>query len=168
MKILSKLLLSLLILTFCNLKSQHAKQYTYTQLNELFDAYPENDERAMVFVNMYIATAKKEQRSSKLIAGYDEAVYYNRSPQKKIKYADSALTVALQANDADMIAMAYLKKGIVYYYNKRDYRKALNEYLAAFKNAKDTDDLYLYNKISYHLGMVKCYLGYYQEGRSAF
>ncbi|PWN58450.1 helix-turn-helix domain-containing protein [Chryseobacterium viscerum] len=168
MKIFNKLLLSLLILTFCHLKSQYAEKYTYSQLDEIFDAYEENDERAMVFVSMYIAKAKKEQRSSQLIAGYDEAAYYTGSVDRKIKYADSAVSVALQMRDADLTAMAYLKRGIIYYYNKRDYRKALNEYLTAFKTAKNTDDLYLYNKILYHLGIVRCYLGYYQEAALHF
>lgn len=163
MKIFNKFLLSLLILTFCNLKSQYADQYTYAQLTDLFDVYPENDERAMVFVNMYISKAKKEEQFSKVIEGYEEAVYYSRSVEKKVKYADSAVAVALKMNDPDMISTAHLKRGIVFYYNKRDYRMALQEYLTAFKNAKDTKDLYLYNKILYHLGMMKCYLGYYQE-----
>lgn len=168
MQIFNKFLLALLFLTFCHLKSQYSKQYSYTQLNELFDAYPENDERAMVFVNMYISKAKKENKFSKLIAGYDEATYYNRSVIRKIKYADSAVSMALKTKDADLISMSYLKRGIIYYYNKRDYHKALQEYLTAFKNAKDTEDLYLYNKILYHLGIVKCYLGYYHEAALHF
>lgn len=168
MQILSKFLLSVLILTFCNFKSQHAENYTYTQLTDLFNVYPENDERAMVFVNMFISKAKKEQKSLKLIAGYEEALYYNRSVEKKIKYADSAVAVAVKVNDPDMISTSYLKRGIVFYYNKRDYRKALQDYLTAFKSAKNTKDLYLYNKILYHLGMVKCYLGYYQEAAIHF
>lgn len=168
MQIFNKFLLSLLILSSCTLKSQHADQYTYARLTDLFDTYPENDERAMVFVNMYILKAKKEQQFSKLIAGYEEALYYSRSVEKKIKYADSAVVVALRMNDPDMISTSHLKRGIVFYYNKRDYRKALQEYLIAFKKAKNTKDLYLFNKILYHLGMVKCYLGYYQEAAIHF
>lgn len=168
MQIFNKFLLSVLILTFCNLKSQHADQSTYAHLTDLFDAYPENDERAMVFVNMFISKAKKEKQSSKLIAGYEEAVYYSRSVARKIKYADSAVAVAHLMNDPDMISTAHLKRGIVFYYNKREYRKALQEYLIAFKSAKNTEDLYLFNKILYHLGMVKAYLGYYQEAATHF
>jgi AraC-like DNA-binding protein len=117
---------------------------------------------------MFISKAKEEQKFSKLIAGYEEAVYYTRSVDKKIKYADSAVAVALRLNDPDMISTSHLKRGIVFYYNKRDYRKALHEYLTAFKNAKNTKDLYLFYKILYHLGMVKCYLGYYQEAAIHF
>ncbi|WBS74153.1 helix-turn-helix domain-containing protein [Elizabethkingia meningoseptica] len=168
MKIFNKFLLLLLFFTFCNFQSQNVKKYTYSELNKLFDDYPENDSRAMIFVNLYIEKAKKEKELSKLIAGYDEAVYYDRSVERKIKYADSAVVVALETNDRDRISMAYLKRGIIYYYNERNYNKALQEYLAAFKYSKNTEDHYLYHKILYHLGIVKCYLGFYQEAALHF
>lgn len=168
MKIFNKFLILLLILTLCNLKSQHADQYTYARLTDLFDAYPENDERAMVFVNFYISKAKNHKHFPKLIEGYEEAVYYCHSVEKKIKYADSAVAVALMLKNRDLISTSHLKRGIIFYYNKRDYQKALREYLIAFNNAKNTKDLYLLNKILYHLGMVKCYLGYYQEAAIHF
>jgi tetratricopeptide (TPR) repeat protein len=163
-----KSLLFLIVLTFCNYKSQVVKQYSYTNLNNRFDAYTEDDERAMLFVRMYILKAKKEHKFSKLIAGYEEAEYYSNSTEKKLKYADSALMVSLKSKDDQMISTAYMKRGIIYYYNKRDYRKALQEYLIAFKYAKTSKDQYLFNKILYHLGMVKCYLGFYQEAAAHF
>jgi len=168
MKNFRKILLLLVILAFCNFKCQAVSDKSYSDLTDLFDAYPENDERALVFVNLYIAKAKKEQKFSKLIAGYEEAEYYSNSAEKKIKYADSAVAVALKSKDADLISTSYLKRGIIYYYNKRNYRRALKEYLEAFKNAKNTKDLYLYYKILYHLGMVKSYLGLYQEAATHF
>lgn len=163
MENLRKVLLSLLILTYCICKCQEIKEYSYGNLTGLFDAYPENDERALVYVDMYIAKAKKEKKLSKLIAGYEEAQYYSNSVAKKIQYADSAVTIALKLKNEDLISTSYLKRGIIYYYNRRDYRRALHEYLLAFNHAKNTKDQYLYHKILYHLGMVKSYLGLYQE-----
>lgn len=168
MRNFKKLLLPLLFLIFCNFKGQGQNQLTYSKLTDLFDAYPENDERALMYVDMYIEKAKKEKKFSKLIAGYEEAEYYSKSVDKKLKYADSVVTVALKSKDADLISTSYLKRGIIYYYNLRDYRKALQEYLLAFKNAKNTKDRYLYHKIQYHLGMVKSYLGFYQEASVHF
>lgn len=164
----TKVLLILLILTFSNFKSQVKREFTYSNLTDLFDAYQENDEQALVYVDMYIAKAKKEERLSKLIEGYEEAEYYSSSIDKKLKYADSAVAVALKLKDKNLISTSYLKRGIIYYYNRRDYRRALQEYLLAFKNAKNTKDRYLYHKILYHLGMVKSYLGFYQEASVHF
>ncbi|MCY0970848.1 helix-turn-helix domain-containing protein [Chryseobacterium wangxinyae] len=156
---------SLLLLTGIQAQKQ---AYSYAQISHLLSSYSENDERAMVFVNLYIKKAKKEQKASKLIAGYDEAVYYSSSVHQKLRYADSAVTVSLKSKKADLISWAYLKKGIIYYYNKRDYRLALQQYLIALSTAKETKDLYMRNKIVYHLGMVRSYLGYYEEASRHF
>lgn len=156
---------SVLFITGFNAQDQ---PYSYAQLSDLLKDYSENDERAMVFVNLYISKAKKEQKRTKLIAGYEEAVYYSRSVDKKLMYADSAIFISVRSKDADLISSAYLKKGIIYYFNKRDFRLALQQYLIAFKNAKGTEDLYMRNKIVYHLGMVRSYLGYYEDAIDHF
>ncbi|WP_142726001.1 helix-turn-helix domain-containing protein [Chryseobacterium sp. ON_d1] len=168
MKVFNKFLFLFLFIIICSVQGQQIRPYTYAQLTAFFDAYPENDARAMVFVNLYIKKAKAEKNLSELIAGYDEAVYYEHSAERKIKYADSAVAVAIKANDPDEISMSYLKRGIVYYYNKRNYNKALQDYLRAFSYSKNTKDLYLYHKILYHLGMVKSYLGFYEEAAIHF
>lgn len=149
-----------LSLSFVNAQEMH---YSYKKLSSLINVYPENDERAMVFVNIYIEKAKNEGDELKLIAGYEEAIYYTKSPQRKLLYADSAIIGALRSKDDDQIARSHIGKGIVYYYNIRNFKKALEEYLIAFKYSKNSDDEYLRNKVIYHLGIVKCYLGYYDE-----
>lgn len=50
----------------------------------------------------------------------------------------------------------------------RSYKAALDEYLMAYKYSKNTGDLYLKYKIAYHLGVVKNYLGYYDEALELF
>lgn len=137
--------------------------YSYKKLSSLINAYAENDERAMVFVNMYIDKAKKESNDLKVIAGYEEAVYYSRNPQRKLIYADSAVIISKRINNDDQIARAQLGKGIIYYYNIRNFKKALEQYIIAFKYSKYSTDAYLKNKVVYHLGVVKSYLGYYDE-----
>lgn len=141
---------------------------SYKKISGLFEAYSENDDRALVFVRMYIDKSKKENNFKKQIQGYEEAIYYSKNIDYKLIYADSAITVAKKFNDQDQISRAYLGKGIIYYYNKRHYKSALEQYLLAFRFSKDSQDKYLKNKIIYHLGMVKSYLGYYKEAASHF
>lgn len=155
------------ILLYSNSTAQE-KQYSYAQLYKMFNTYSENDERGLVFVNLYLSKAKKEEKALKLISGYEEAVYYSSTTEKKIKYSDSAVALSKVLDDPNMISSAYLKRGIVYYYNKRDYRKALQEYVFAYDYAKKGDDFYVRNKIIYHLGMVKLYLGYYGDAAMHF
>ncbi|SDQ99631.1 AraC-type DNA-binding protein [Chryseobacterium soldanellicola] len=144
------------------------QQRSYKEISALFEGYTENDERAMVFVNLYIEKAKKDRNYKKLIRGYEEAIYYTKKSARKLLYADSTIVTALKSNDPDQISRAYLGKGIVYYYNRRQYKPALDEYLKAFKYSKNSEDDYLKNKVIYHLGMVKSYLGYYKEAAGHF
>lgn len=163
-----KRLITLILLLAINIFYCQKKEYTYKELSTLFNSYPENDERAMVFVNLYIDKARKEQNLKKLIAGYEEAIYFTGQPEKKLRLCDSIIITAKKSGNSDQISRAYLGKGIIYYYNIRNFRKALEEYLKAFQYSKGSKDEYLKNKIVYHLGIVKSYLGYYEEAAAHF
>ncbi len=167
MRTITTLLLLMFVLPLSVTQGQQ-KQNSYRKLSSLFNSYDENDERALVFVNKYIGKAKSEKNVLKLIAGYEEAIYYSSNPQRKLLYADSAIRVALHSKNPDQISRAYLGKGIIYYYNTGNIKKALGEYLIAFRYSKHSEDGYLRNKIVYHLGIVKCYLGYYSESVQHF
>lgn len=160
----------MLTLTICwySVQGQELQDHSYNKLSDLFNAYSENDERAMVFVNLYINKARKNNDDKHLIIGYEEAIYYNKDVNRKLAYADSAVIHSLKTKDADAISRAYLGKGIVYYYNLRKYKLALREYLLAFKYLEHSTDYYQINKVTYHLGMVKSYLGYYEDAASHF
>jgi len=163
-----KRLITLILLLAVNIFYCQKKEYTYKELSTLFNSYSENDERAMVYVNLYIDKARKEQNLKKLIAGYEEAIYFTGKPEKKLQLGDSIIIIAKKSGNSDQISRAYLGKGIIYYYNIRNFRKALEEYLKAFQYSKNSDDAYLKNKIVYHLGIVKSYLGYYEEAAAHF
>lgn len=150
------------------IQGQNLKEQSYKKISGLFDSYSENDERAFVFVNLYISKAKKDRNFKKLIRGYEEAIYYSRNVNRKLSYADSTIITAIQYKNDDEISRAYLGKGIICYYNRRHYKSALEQYLLAFKFSKNSKDDYLKNKITYHLGMVKSYLGYYKEAAVHF
>lgn len=164
------ILFNLLLLFVQGQKRLHTsdEEESYKKLSGLFNAYSENDERALKYVKLYIDKAKRERNFRELISGYEEAIYYNKEINRKLSYADSAVIIALQIHDPDQISRAYLGKGIIYYYNRRQYKQALEQYLLAFKFSKDTNDDYLKNKVTYHLGMVKSYLGYYKEAAEHF
>lgn len=153
-------------------QGQNARKFhqgeSYGKIAGLFDSYSENDERALVFVQMYIDKAKRERNYQKLIRGYEEAIYYNKTIATKLLYADSTILTAQQHKDYDQIARAYLGKGIIYFYNRRQYKPALDLYLIAYNNSNKSTDEYLKNKIVYHLGTVESYLGDYKEAASHF
>lgn len=138
----------------------------YSKLREKYWAYEENDPKALVFVNQYIKKAKSEKNYPELFQAYKDAILY--SENQKMIYADSALAVAQNSKDNDLIGNGYLTKGSVYYFNQRKFQFALEEYLKAYEYLKDSKDEYLKYRNIYHIGVVKSYLGYYEEALEIF
>ncbi|WP_407846187.1 helix-turn-helix domain-containing protein [Chryseobacterium sp. KCF3-3] len=131
-----------------------------------YDNFDENDSHAMEFVDVYIREAKKVKNYKELSQAYRDAVYFSK--EKKLMYADSVIGAAFLTKDSDVIGNAYLTKGSIYYFTLRKYQKALDEYLRAWAYLENSKDSYLYHKNLYHIGVVKSYLGYYEEAYKIF
>lgn len=160
------LIISLIFLTVdCLLASEFPG---YVEIRKKYENFQKNDIRALPFVKIYIAKAKIESNHTQLVQGYRDAVLYNPSKYKKLIYSDSMIYVALRSKDNDLISISYLGKGIVYYSDFKKYKPALDKYVKAYKYSKNTKDEYLRHKVIYHLGMVKSYLGYYEDAVEHF
>lgn len=140
----------------------------YYKLREKYENFEENDAKAFPFIQPYINKAKKEKNYDKLVQGYKDAVFYTISKEKKLMYSDSAIWAAKLSENRDLISIAYLEKGVVYYYHYKKYQQALNEYLMAYEYSKDTKNEFLKFQNLYYIGVVKSYLGYYQESAELF
>lgn len=155
-----------LILLFGN--NQPLYSQTYDELIEKLDTFEKNDKRAIPYVKKYIQKAHKEKDYSHLVVAYKMAVHYYEDPNVKLKYTDSTIIAAKLSKDKDLLPNAYLGKGIIYYFNFRKYKEALDEYLKAFKYSQYSNDQYENQKVIYHIGVVKSYLGYYSEALDHF
>lgn len=138
----------------------------YSKLREKYWAYEENDPKALVYVNQYIKKAKSEKNYSELFQAYKDAIIY--SENQKMIYADSAVVAAKNSGNNDLIGNAFLTKGSIYYFNQRKFQFALEEYLKAYEYLKDSKNEYLKYRNIYHIGVVKSYLGYYEEALEIF
>lgn len=168
MYIHKRLLLCSVVVSMSFFKGQVLEKESFKKISGLMDSYSESDGRAFPFVDVFISKAKKENNNERLIKGYEHAIYYSSDVDKKLLYADSAIAVAIKFKNTDLISRAYVGKGIIFYYNRRQYKPALDQYIKAFQYSKNSKDNYLKNKIIYHLGMVKSYLGYYNEAAAHF
>ncbi|SFN24617.1 AraC-type DNA-binding protein [Chryseobacterium oleae] len=140
----------------------------YYKIKEKYINNEENDSSVFPYLNMYIAKAKKEKNYEQLTQAYKDGVFFASTREQKLQYADSTISAALLSKDSDIIGDAYLGKGIVYYFNFKKYKMALNEYLKAYRFSENTKDNYLKYRVIYHLGVVKSYLGYYDEALKHF
>nr|WP_314496022.1 AraC family transcriptional regulator [uncultured Chryseobacterium sp.] len=165
---MKKLCLLFLLLSFEMFYSQNEQYSEFYLLKKNYENYPENDEKAFRYLNKYIALGWKKKDYAHLVEGYKDAVFFSASAKNKLIYSDSTIDAALLSKDDNLISDAYLKKGIVYYFNYKKYKPALDEYLKAYQYSKNSKDDFLKNGILYHIGVVKSYLGYYDEALEHF
>lgn len=140
----------------------------YYELRKKYENFEENDFRALSYIHPYINKAKNEKNYSKLVQGYKDAVLFSSLDEEKLMYADSMVWAANLSRDKDLMIVAHIDKGVIYYYNYKKYQLALNEYLEAYEYSKNTKNEYLRYQNLYHIGVVKSYLGYYDEAVELF
>jgi len=150
----------------CLLAAILYSQDFYSNLREKYWVYEENDPKAFIYINQYIKRAKSEKNYSELFQAYKDGILY--SENKKIAYADSAISAAKNSGKNDLIGDGYLSKGAIYYFNQRKFQFALEEYLKAYEYLKDSKNEFLKYQNIYHIGVVKSYLGYYDEALKIF
>lgn len=163
-----KLLLAMALLFFSWFHAGDSGQHPYQDIRKHYEFKKKNDSAVLPYVYQYVRLAKKNGSKAHLYQAYKDAVMFTPSGVTKLKYADSTIAVALITKNESYITSAYLGKGIIYYFSFRKYRLALNQYLKAYEHAQKTKDEYLRHKVIYHIGVVKSYLGYYEEAEGHF
>lgn len=134
----------------------------YTAIRETYAHLGENDTHALPAVRKNIEVGKKLNNLKHLLYAYEDAVYFSPNRRDKLRFSDSAVQVALLTKDDALISKALLGRGIVWYFNFRQYTAALHNYLQADTHAERSGDLYLIYKVKYHIGAVKSFLGYHR------
>ena len=148
--------------------AQSTDNVAYHQIRKKYYHQKVNDTTALSYIDLLIALAKKEKNYSELTYAYQDALNFEPSRYRKKLYADSAITSAQHSCNNDLIASAYLGRGIVSYFNFKDYQPALDDYIKALSYARRSTRPYVKYNILYHLGVMKSYLGYYDEAVSQF
>lgn len=168
MGIIYRFCICILMCLFSGIISGQKQHYSdYFLIRKNYENFPENDSRALPFIKKYIAKAKKEKNYPKLVQGYRDALYFSSRPSEKLKYADSSIIAAKITKKDSLISLLYLEKGVVYYFQYKKYKLALDEYLKAFEYANNRGDFYK-NRLIYHIGVVKSFIGLYDEALMNF
>jgi AraC-like DNA-binding protein len=166
--VIKKILLATFLVFFKFLCCQQAEYTDYYNIRKHYENLKENSPDAFFYIQLYINKAKKEKNYENLVQGYKDGVFYSSSNDKKLKYADSAVLAGKLSENNDLISSAYIEKGVVYYYYYKKYQEALNEYLTAYEYSKNTKNTFLKHQNLYHIGVVKSYLGYYEDAAELF
>lgn len=140
--------------------SERSNRYLVAKLDSF--QFDRSNPLVWVYLNAYIKNAKRKQDFETLYYGYREAIYYSIEKDKKLQYADSALTAVKKTNNRDLIADAYYSKGRTYY-GFRQYKMTLDNYLKANEILTDSKDEFTKNQVMYGISVVKIYLGHYED-----
>ncbi|MDR6546479.1 AraC-like DNA-binding protein [Chryseobacterium rhizosphaerae] len=158
-----------LCLLHCELLCAQKEEYSkYYYIRKNYEVFSENDVRALPFIQQYIAEAKKDKDYGKLYQGYADGVEFSSDRNIKLKFADSTIIAAKLSRKDSLVSSAYLEKGVVYYFHFKKYQLALNEFLVAVSYADKDTDPYYKNRLNYLIGVVKSYIGYYDEALPIF
>ncbi len=158
-----------LCLLHCELLCAQNEEYSkYYYIRKNYEVFSENDVRALPFIQQYIAEAKKDKDYGKLYQGYADGVEFSSDRNIKLKFADSTIIAAKLSRKDSLVSSAYLEKGVVYYFHFKKYQLALNEFLVAVPYAEKDTDPYYKNRLNYLIGVVKSYIGYYDEALPIF
>lgn len=152
--------------TFAQKSQDTLSKYSYTKLNYLVFDSEKDSLRLYTYINEYKQRAFKEKNNERISAYYKNFVFYQKE-ENRLTFIDSALHYACKTNDKALIGDVYLTKGVVYH-NIKDYQKTLDNYLKANDYISQTDDLYKKHRIKYHIGVIKNYLGYYEDAENLF
>ncbi|MFP3596933.1 helix-turn-helix domain-containing protein [Chryseobacterium sp. SIMBA_029] len=160
--------LVLLIFLVKPLFGQKEEYSGFYLIKRQYENRADNDARALPLIRQYIHKAKSEKQYFRLVEGYLDGIQYSAQPRDKLRYADSAIWASRLTKNDSVMSRAYLHKGIVYYFNFKKYKLALGEYMVAYEYSKKTNDEYHKNRLAYLIGVVKSYVGHYDEALELF
>ena len=133
----------------------------YDKIEVKITSISNNPPKMWKLIYHYIDETKKNKNEEGLLNAYKIASVYAKHP-KNFKYADSALNVAKKSQNAKLLTIAYLNRGIIYM-DESKHQKALDDILIANQYSLKIDDEYFNNKTKYYMAQNKIYLGLYEE-----
>ena len=132
--------------------SEKSKDELIMSLNETSDR-----SKKEIYAKALIAKAKAQKDTLYLITGYHIATILYKD-EKKLMYCDSIISLTRNSNDLQYPAIAYLVKGS-HYYDKRDFKNALDNYISANLYAKKNNNETIVFQSNYAIGILKDRIG---------
>lgn len=132
--------------------SEKSKDELIMNLNETSDL-----SKKEVYAKTLITKAKAEKDTLYLITGYHIATILYKD-EKKLMYCDSIISLTRNSDDLQYPAIAYLVKGS-HYYDKRDFKNALDNYISANLYAKKNYNGTIVFQSNYAIGLLKDRIG---------
>lgn len=142
------------------------------ELSKLLQSNADNPKKALKYVNTYLNKIHIQNDPIEILNGYNFIATNINIPKLKLNYCDSIIDFS-QRNSIHtpyFPFLGYRMKADIYFFNKKDYKKAVNFYIEAKQHIIKTDYNFAYKKVSidYRIGLIKSRLGYYDEALTLF
>ncbi len=123
--------------------------------DELFDLYNQKKDsnRTKLFAKAYLKKARKDIDTGKILTGFHlNALLYKN--EKRLQYFDSILNITEYYQNDTYPTTIYIYKGD-FFYEKRDFKKALDLYLKARSSAEKTQNPFFLYESNFSIGMLR-------------
>ena len=164
LRIIKTICFLLLYFSFPHLRAQTTVEDSLNLIYSQFESHYYNRIENKIFAEKYLRVAKRLNDKYHIITGYDMIVNSSDLITGE-KYLDSMMNVA-KSYDESLVIYTHLRKG-QFYCIQRNLKKALENYLVAYKNSTPKNNMYL-NHIKYEIAVVKSIMGKYEEALEVF
>lgn len=141
-------------------KQEETTHKSYNEIYNLFDT-SEDEELRVFYGTKFLEKAKANESKQLIIAGY-RILSLAHTDDNALKYCDSIIYLTESNSNKNYPAIAYERKGD-YYYNKRVYKRALDNYLLFLKYAKEHNVAADVSRGNYIIGVLKRRIGDTEE-----
>ncbi|WP_396177681.1 helix-turn-helix domain-containing protein [Flavobacterium sp.] len=162
--IIKTICLLLFYFNFFRLQAQTTVEDSLNLIYSQFESHYYNTVENKIFAQKYLRVAKRLNDKYHIIVGYDMIVNSSDLITGE-KYLDSMMDVA-KSYDESLVIYTHLRKG-QFYCIQRNLKKALENYLLAYKKSTPKNNMYL-NHIKYEIAVVKSIMGKHQEALDVF
>lgn len=140
-----------------------SNRYLVSKIDSL--AFEKGSVLVQTYIKAYIKNNKERENFKSLSYAYNVAIFH--FPDFAMEFSDSALWAAEMTKDENLIGSA-LNERAGLYYDYRQYKNALDEFLKADSILNHTQNNFLKNKVNYSIGVIRLYLGHYREALQDF
>jgi AraC-like DNA-binding protein len=140
---------------------------SYERLSKEYYKNEQNKTKAELIAKTYLQKGKNERDTLRIANGYYFLSYFYNNTPLQITYLDSIIAIPKNTRNNLFIMECYLNKG-VYYYNKRNFIKAIDFYTLTYNEAKKTKNQHFLNRSIQCIAILKLRTGEYEEAINMF
>lgn len=158
-------LLFLIMTSSCNKSKKDAITKDYRQLHTLYSKATSIKEK-LNYCTIFLKKAKQEENAKMILAGY-RMFSVTHTDENVLVYSDSIIALTKGNSTKHYPAIAFEKKGD-FYYHKRAYKHALDNYVQFAQYARKHQQQEMVSNANYNIGVIKRRTGNYKEALALY